>query len=100
VSAFLVYIYILISFLCQGNHQFLGNKSSSSFHDTQEPFHIIYGSASVTGTIVTDNLVLAGLNLNGLKFGAASQETELFAAVDNPFDGLMGLAPSVGPAVF
>jgi hypothetical protein len=37
--------------------------------------------------------------LNGHKFGTASQETQQFAADSVPFDGLMGLAQSVGPVV-
>lgn len=77
-----------------GNHQFLSAQSSSSFQDTQQPFQVTYGSGAVAGNVVQDNVVLAGLALNGHTFGTASQETQDFADDSVPFDGLMGLAQS------
>ena len=95
-----------------GNHTFLGSQSSSSFVDTQQPFQVTYGSGAVAGTIVRDNVKLAGLALNNHTFGTAQQETIQFSGVlcsistvsndvssnitlQAPVDGLMGLAQSV-----
>ena len=94
-----------------GNHTFLGQQSSSSFVDTQQPFQVTYGSGAVAGTIVRDNVKLAGLALNNHTFGTAQQETIQFTGVlcfmltvsngvsnitlQAPVDGLMGLAQSV-----
>jgi hypothetical protein len=64
-----------------GNHNFLGQQSSSSFIDTQQPFQVTYGSGAVAGTIVTDNLNLAGLALNNHTFGTAQQESQQFTGV-------------------
>jgi hypothetical protein len=94
-----------------GNHTFLGQQSSSSFVDTQKPFQVTYGSGAVAGTIVTDNINVAGLALDNHTFGTAQQETQQFTGVlflvydikvlyliccsQAGFDGLMGLAQSV-----
>lgn len=75
-----------------GNHTFLGTQSSSSFVDTQQAFQVTYGSGAVAGTIITDNVNLAGLALNTHTFGVAQQETVQFTGAS--FDGLMGLAQS------
>ena len=76
-----------------GQHQTLGTTTSSSFVDSQQPFQVTYGSGEVAGTIVQDNVVMAGLQLNKHVFGTANQETVQFTGA--PFDGLMGLAQSV-----
>jgi len=70
-----------------GNHSFLGQQSSSSFVDTQQPFEVTYGSGAVAGTIVTDNVNLAGLALDNHTFGTAQQETQQFTGVLYYFDG-------------
>jgi len=75
-----------------GQHQFLGTKSSSTFVNQTESWNITYGTGSVTGTIVKDNVVIAGTPLNGLTFGVANIESNDFTGAD--FDGLMGLAQS------
>ncbi|KAF9266563.1 aspartic peptidase A1 [Marasmius fiardii PR-910] len=77
-----------------GNHNFLGAQSSSTFKDSQQPFQVTYGTGAVAGTIVQDNIVVAGLKLNAHTFGTAQQETQDFADNSVPFDGLMGLAQS------
>ena len=64
-----------------GNHNFLGQQSSSSFVDTQQPFQVTYGSGAVAGTIVTDNVNIAGLALKNHTFGTAQQETQQFTGV-------------------
>jgi hypothetical protein len=78
----------------QGKHTFLGAQTSSSFKDTQQPFQVTYGTGAVAGTIVTDDLNVAGLALAGHTFGTANQETDDFANDATTFDGLMGLAQS------
>ncbi|KAH8117800.1 acid protease [Phellopilus nigrolimitatus] len=77
-----------------GNHTFLGNTSSSSFVDSGQPFEVTYGSGDVKGTIINDNLNVAGLNLQNHTFGVATQESVDFSADTTTFDGLMGLAQS------
>lgn len=77
-----------------GNHTFLGPDSSSTFVDTGKNFSVQYGSGSVSGDIITDNVVLAGLPLNDHTFGVATTESDDFSSDDIPFDGLMGLAQS------
>jgi len=77
-----------------GNHTFLGQQSSSSFQDTAKPFQVSYGTGQVAGTIVQDNIVIAGRSLTNHVFGVASQESVDFSSNQTPFDGLMGLAQS------
>jgi len=77
-----------------GNHQFLGPLNSSTFQDSGTPWNIQYGLGSASGTIVKDNLVLAGLSLPGHVFGVASQESVQFSDPSTPFDGILGLAKS------
>ena len=79
----------------QGNHNFLGVQSSSSFVDTNKQFHIVYGTGEVAGDVITDNISIAGLQLNAHVFGVASAESIDFSDNSIPFDGLMGLAQSV-----
>jgi hypothetical protein len=80
-----------------GPHQFLGTNSSSTFVDSQQPWNIQYGTGSVAGTKVTDNLAVAGMALNAHPFGVAAQESVDFSAASVVFDGIMGLAQSVSP---
>lgn len=78
-----------------GNHNFLGPLSSTSFKDSQAPFTVTYGTGEVSGTIVQDNINIAGLALNAHTFGVALVESVDFSGAQTPFDGLMGLAQSV-----
>jgi hypothetical protein len=77
-----------------GNHTFLGPDSSSTFVDTNQPFSVTYGTGDVSGDIITDNIVVAGLALNAHTFGVATSESDDFSSDSIPFDGLMGLAKS------
>jgi hypothetical protein len=54
-----------------------------------------YGTGQVSGTIVKDDIVVAGLSLKAHTFGVATVESVEFSANSVPFDGLMGLAQSV-----
>lgn len=73
----------------------MGPTSSSTFVDTNNPFSVTYGTGSVSGDIITDNLAIAGLQLNTHTFGVATTESVDFSDDSTPFDGLMGLAQSV-----
>jgi len=77
-----------------GNHIFLGAQGSSSFQDSNQPFQVKYGTGQVSGTIVKDDIVVAGLSLKAHTFGVATVESVEFSANSVPFDGLMGLAQS------
>ncbi|KAG0146584.1 hypothetical protein CROQUDRAFT_44259 [Cronartium quercuum f. sp. fusiforme G11] len=75
-----------------------GHKSltteSSSFKPTSTPFQVSYGTGQVSGVLVQEDVNLAGLTLAGHTFGAATSESNDFAAATVPFDGLMGTALS------
>ena len=73
---------------------FLGAQSSSTFEDTQKPFNITYGTGSVDGRVIKDNIIVAGLPLPNHTFGVAEQETVEFSSDQTLFDGIMGLAQS------
>lgn len=77
-----------------GNHIFLGPKSSSSFVDSKTPFQITYGTGNVSGTVVKDDVSIAGLDLSEHTFGVADVESPEFSSDRVQFDGLMGLAQS------
>jgi len=77
-----------------GNHVFLGQASSTTFQDSGNPFQVTYGSGSVEGNIVTDNVNIAGLALDKHDFGVALVESKDFSGNTTKFDGLMGLAKS------
>jgi hypothetical protein len=73
----------------------LGPQSSSTFVDTENPFNTTYGAGSVSGTIITDNIVIAGLSLNQHVFGVGTTESVDFLSNTIDFDGIMGLGQSV-----
>ncbi|KAF9490810.1 acid protease [Pleurotus eryngii] len=77
-----------------GNHNFLGPASSNTFKDTQKPFQVTYGTGEVQGSIVTDDISVAGLPLQAHTFGVATTESVDFSDNSTPFDGIMGLAQS------
>jgi hypothetical protein len=76
----------------QGDHTFLGNHSSTSFVDTNQPFSVTYGKGQVSGSIIQDDVTIAGLGLPAHTFGTALQESDDFTGLK--IDGLMGLAKS------
>ena len=85
---------VLTNLATQGNHVFLGEATSSSFQNSGTPFQVTYGTGEVTGLVVADNVVLAGLALDGHVFGVATLESQDFSDDTTKFDGLMGLAQS------
>lgn len=54
-----------------------------------------YGTGNVTGTIITDNVVIGNFSLPGHTFGVADVESIQFASNTGSLDGLMGVAQSV-----
>ncbi|KXN91696.1 putative aspartic-type endopeptidase CTSD [Leucoagaricus sp. SymC.cos] len=77
-----------------GNHTFLGSSTSSTFKDLHQPWSIDYNTGRVSGTLVQDNISLAGLHLEEFEFGVASKESPEFTGQDVLFDGLAGVAKS------
>ncbi|KZT29908.1 acid protease [Neolentinus lepideus HHB14362 ss-1] len=77
-----------------GNHTFIGSGTSSSFSDTGKTWSITYGSGSLSGNIVQDDIEIAGMKLSAHKFGAAKNESSQFSGNDTLFDGIMGLGGS------
>jgi len=77
-----------------GNHKFLGTTTSSSFVDTKQAWNITYGTGSVAGTIVNDNVLFGNLVLGNHTFGTAKKESVDFSDNSVPFDGLVGLGLS------
>ncbi|KIY66525.1 acid protease [Cylindrobasidium torrendii FP15055 ss-10] len=77
-----------------GPHHFLGPRSSSSFHSTDENWVIWYGSGAVAGLLATDHVSIGGLTVKNHRFGVATNESLDFTSEDVPFDGIFGLARS------
>jgi hypothetical protein len=63
--------------------------------DTGKPFSVTYGTGQVSGDIINDHVVIAGLQLEQHVFGVATTESADFSDNTTPFDGIMGLAQSV-----
>jgi hypothetical protein len=77
---------------CGTNRTLEGASASSTFVDTAKPWNITYGTGAVSGSIVTDNIVVAGIHLDAHTFGITDKESADFADDSTPYDGLMGLA--------
>jgi hypothetical protein len=60
--------------------------------DTGASFQVTYGSGSVSGNLVTDDITVAGLQLFNHTFGVANVETINFSQA--AYDGIMGVAQS------
>ena len=88
----------MLNWFIQGADRTLeGATASSTFVDTQQPWNITYGTGFVSGNIVIDDIVVAGIPLPGHTFGIGLKESSDFTDDSTPYDGLMGLALSVGP---
>jgi hypothetical protein len=81
---------------CGANRTLEGASASSTFVDTKQPWNITYGTGAVSGNIVTDNIVVAGIPLDVHTFGIGLKESPDFTDPSVPYDGLMGLALSTG----
>lgn len=74
-------------------HNSFGAADSKTFVSSQKTFSIAYGSGSVSGTLATDTVNLAGIDIN-LLFGVANVTSDDFTHF--PFDGILGLSMSTG----
>lgn len=74
-------------------HESFGPDDSDSFEDNGEDFTISYGTGRVQGTLATDTISLAGMNLS-YTFGVASETSDDF--VNFAFDGILGLSMNDG----
>jgi len=63
--------------------------------NTNQPFSVTYGIGLVSGDIITDNIAIAGLQLDQHTFGVTAIEGVDSSDNSTPFDGLMGLAQPV-----
>lgn len=75
-----------------GNHQIL--NEGSSFKSTGKKWKIKYGTGAVNGTLVKDDVTIAGLKLTQHPFGTADSVTDDFSSNDKAFDGIAGLSRS------
>lgn len=64
--------------------------SSSSFQNSSKPFHITYGSGSVSGTLATDTVQLAGHTASSQTFALATQISQ--GLLGQVVEGIMGFA--------
>nr|XP_018267070.1 endopeptidase [Kwoniella dejecticola CBS 10117]OBR89228.1 endopeptidase [Kwoniella dejecticola CBS 10117] len=79
-----------------GDHTALGADNSDTFQASQQQFQVTYGSGAVAGVLAADTMTIAGMTLVNHAMGVTLQESVQFSAENVPFDGLMGLALSVG----
>jgi len=79
---------------CGVNRTLEGPSTSSTYVDINTPWNITYGTGAVSGTMIKDNIVVAGIPLNAHTFGIALKESPDFTNEGVPYDGLMGLALS------
>ena len=74
-------------------HNTFNPDDSSSYEADSDTFSVSYGSGSVSGSLGSDNIGIAGITLK-YQFGVASQTTDDF--VHFAFDGILGLSRGKG----
>ena len=75
---------------CAGPHRRYSPSSSTSSMDVRQGFSASYGSGSVNGRVVRDDVWLGGLHLR-LDMGVISNACELQGFDEAPYDGVLGL---------
>ncbi|KAK8087008.1 hypothetical protein PG994_001982 [Apiospora phragmitis] len=70
-------------------HNTFKSDGSSSLKDSGKPFSVEYGSGSVSGSLVTDTVKIAGMTVT-MDFGLAKKTSDQFSSF--PFDGILGLS--------
>lgn len=75
---------------CTSKHQY-DHAGSSTSHNSAEQFAIHYGTGSVQGHFVTDNVTMGGIIAKDIKFGEATQMADFFKN-QHAMDGILGLA--------
>ncbi|KAH9810844.1 aspartic peptidase domain-containing protein [Melampsora americana] len=73
------------------NHPTL-NPSSSTLRTTNTKFKVSYGTGSVQGFLVQEDITIGGLVLPHHTFGGVTLASNEFSGPTIPFDGLMGTA--------
>ena len=76
-------------------HTTYGPSDSSTLKDLNKPFDLMYGSGSVNGDLVTDDMSFAGHTIS-LTFGTASTTSDDFEHY--PMDGILGLGRDLSNA--
>jgi hypothetical protein len=74
---------------CNGKNKY-NPSSSSSYEPNGEPITIHYGTGSMKGTLVYDNVEVGGLKVTKQEFAQATSLAAFFTG--SPFDGILGLA--------
>jgi len=74
---------------CNGKHKYSASASSTSVPNG-EPITIHYGTGSMKGNLVYDNVEVAGLTVVKQEFAQATSLAAFFTG--SPFDGILGLA--------
>lgn len=74
-------------------HTTYGPSDSTTLNETNQTFSISYGTGTVSGNLVQDNIAVAGITV-ALSFGLANVTSDDFTHF--PFDGILGLAMSQG----
>ena len=64
-------------------------SKSSTYHDTNTPFQVQYGTGAVKGTLATDAISLADFNISSVSFGQASHLAK--NTIRPPASGIMGM---------
>lgn len=72
-------------------HDAFGPGDSDTLEDTGKTFSVEYGSGSVSGSVVSDGVAIAGMEVN-MPFGLANVTSSDFTQF--PFDGILGLSMS------
>lgn len=75
------------------NHPSL-NAASSTLHMTNTNFKVSYGTGSVQGVLIKEDITIGGLLLRQHTFGGVTSASKEFTSSNIPFDGLMGTAKS------
>lgn len=74
-------------------HNSFGAANSTTFVASTNTFSVSYGSGSVSGTLATDSLTLAGLTVT-MTLGIANNTSADFTSF--PMDGILGLSQAQG----
>ncbi|KAK8107766.1 uncharacterized protein PG998_009779 [Apiospora kogelbergensis] len=70
-------------------HNTFKSDGSSTLKDSGQSFSVEYGSGSVSGSLVTDTVKIAGMTVT-MDFGLAKTTSQQFKSF--PFDGILGLS--------
>jgi phytepsin len=71
-------------------HSKYDSSKSSTYQKDGKPFNVTYGSGSVSGTFVTDDVTLGGKVIKDCHFAEVTDEGGLSFLVAK-FDGILGM---------